>query len=155
MMAYTMRYAAELRDSKDYFRDIKAVEVDEDSLDLAKQLIKKRAAAFDPAKFVDGYEVALKELVEAKIEHAPIPQDEAPAPARGKVISLMDALRKSVSSATPEEAEARTAAAPDAKKKAVTKAQKAAPGITLIKSGKDGSRTVKPAAGKSAKRKSA
>jgi hypothetical protein len=37
----------------------------------------------------------------------------------------------------------------------VTKAQKAAPGITLIKSGKDGSRTVKPAAGKSAKRKSA
>ena len=38
MMAYTMRYAEELRDPKEYFRDIKKVEVDEDSLDLAKQL---------------------------------------------------------------------------------------------------------------------
>jgi DNA end-binding protein Ku len=96
MMAYTMRYAEELRDPKEYFRDIRKVEVDEDSLDLAKQLIKRKAARFDPKQFVDGYEVALKELVQAKIEHAPIPRDEAPAPARGKVISLMDALRKSI-----------------------------------------------------------
>ena len=76
MMAYTMRYAQELRDPKDYFRDIKKVEVDEDSLSLAKELIKRKAARFDPAKFVDGYEVALKELVQAKIENAPIPHDE-------------------------------------------------------------------------------
>lgn len=96
MMAYTMRYAQELRDPKEYFRDIKKVDIDEDSLSLAKELIKRKAGKFDPAKFVDGYEVALKELVQAKIDHAPIPKDEAPAPARGKVISLMEALRKSV-----------------------------------------------------------
>ena len=148
MMAYTMRYAAELRDAKEYFRDIKAAEVDEDSLDLAKQLIKKRAAKFDPAKFVDGYEVAVKELVQAKIEHAPIPKDEAPAPVRGKVVSLMDALRKSVSSATPEEAEARV-------EKAVPAAAKGKKGIALVKSGE--AEGVKPAAkaAKTAKRKSA
>ncbi len=98
MMAYIMRYQEELRDPKEYFRDIKKVEVDEDSLALAKELIKRKAAKFAPSKFVDGYEVALKELVEAKVNHAPIPKDEAPAPQRGKVISLMDALRKSVSS---------------------------------------------------------
>jgi DNA end-binding protein Ku len=103
MMAYTMRYAAELRDAKDYFGEIKKVEIDEDSLDLAKQLIKKRAAKFDPAKFVDGYEVALKELVQAKVDNAPIPQDEEPVQPRGKVISLMDALRKSVGSISPDE----------------------------------------------------
>jgi DNA end-binding protein Ku len=103
MMAYTMRYAAELRDPAEYFRDVKKMEIAEDSLDLAKELIKKRAAKFDPSKFVDGYEVAVKELVEAKLQHAPVPQDEVPARATGKVINLMDALRRSVSGGAAEE----------------------------------------------------
>jgi DNA end-binding protein Ku len=120
MMAYTMRYAEELRNPRDYFRDIKQVEVDDDSLDLAKQLIKRKTAKFDPAKFVDGYEVALKELVQAKIDHAPIPRDETPAPQRGKVVSLMDALRKSIGN---------DAAEPEASKK------KPAKGIALVKAG--------------------
>ena len=140
MMAYTMRYAQELRDPKDYFRDIKKVEVDEDSLDLAKQLIKKRSSAFDPSKFVDGYEVAVKDLVQAKIDHAPIPKDETPAPQRGKVISLMDALRKSIGD---DEAPAKKPAAKHSGK-----------GITLIKSektSKAAAKTTKTAA----KRKSA
>jgi DNA end-binding protein Ku len=103
MMAYTMRYAAELRDPAEYFRDVKKMEIAEDSLDLAKELIKKRAAKFDPSKFVDGYEVAVKELVEAKLQHAPVPQDEVPAKPAGKVINLMDALRRSVSGGAAEE----------------------------------------------------
>ena len=76
MMAYTMRYQEELRDPAEYFRDIKKVAVNEDSLELAESLIKKKTAKFDPGKFKDGYEAALKELVEAKINHAPIPKDE-------------------------------------------------------------------------------
>jgi DNA end-binding protein Ku len=119
-----MRYAEELRDPKDYFRDIKKVEIDEDSLDLAKQLIKRKAAKFDPSKFVDGYEVALKELVQAKIDHAPVPKDEPAAPQRGKVISLMDALRKSIGNDKPE-----SEPAAETKKKPVK-------GITLVKSDK-------------------
>jgi DNA end-binding protein Ku len=99
MMAYTMRYQDELRKPAEYFADIKKAKVDEDSLELAESLIKKRTAKFDPGKFSDGYEVALKELVEAKIKHAPIPHDEAPKPERGKVINLMDALRKSLNTA--------------------------------------------------------
>ncbi|HEY4358855.1 MAG TPA: Ku protein [Acidobacteriaceae bacterium] len=97
MMAYTMRYEAELRDPAEYFRDIKKTSVDSDSLSLAKELIKRKSAKFDPGKFVDGYEAAVKELVDAKLKHLPIPKDEAHKPARGKVINLMDALRKSVS----------------------------------------------------------
>ncbi len=96
MMAYTLRYANELRDAKEYFRDIKKVDLDGDSLDLAKQLIKRKTAKFDPAAFFDGYEVAVKELVQAKIDQVPVPRDEAPATPRGKVISLIDALRKSI-----------------------------------------------------------
>jgi DNA end-binding protein Ku len=116
MMAYTMRYAAELRDPADYFRDVKKVAIAEDSLELAKQLIKKRAAKFDPSKFIDGYEVAVKELVDAKLKHAPIPQDEAPAPQRGKVINLMDALRKSVSGADKPARETEAATKPEPRK---------------------------------------
>ena len=152
MMAYTMRYAAELRDGKDYFRDIKKAEVDEDSLDLAKQLIKRKAAKFDPGQFVDGYEVALKELVQAKIEHAPVPHDEVPAPKRGNVVSLMDALRKSVGSATPEDAEEHEERRAPAAKKAAAKS--GSKGITLVKSDKPVKSAAKTSA-KAPKRKTA
>jgi DNA end-binding protein Ku len=133
MMAYTMRYAAELRSAQDYFRDIKKVEVASDSLDLAKMLIQKRAGAFHPEQFVDGYEVALKELIDAKIHNAPVPQDVEPTPARGKVINLMDALRKSIGGAQPaaeEEAEEPAAAAKPPKKEPK---RAAAGGLSLVK----------------------
>jgi DNA end-binding protein Ku len=95
MMAYTMRYAEELRDPAKYFGDIKKVAVDEDQLSLAKELIKRKATKFVPEKFKDEYEAALRELVDAKVKHAPIPREE-PARKTAKVINLMDALRKSV-----------------------------------------------------------
>jgi DNA end-binding protein Ku len=125
MMAYTMRYAEELRDPADYFREIKKVSVDDDQLSLAKELIKRKAGKFAPEKFKDEYEAALRELVEAKVKHAPIPRDE-PAPKSGKVINLMDALRRSVKGDE----------APAAKKKASAKSPAAGSkkGLTLVKS---------------------
>jgi DNA end-binding protein Ku len=99
MMAYTLRYTSELRNQSDYFRDIKPVEIGEESLELAESLIAKRSAKLDLSKFEDGYEVALKELVDAKINHLPVPQDEGEQPRRGNVVNLMDALRKSLGSA--------------------------------------------------------
>ena len=143
MMAYTMRYAEELRDPKDYFRDVKKVAIDDDSLGLAKELIKRKAAKFDPSKFVDGYEVALKELVQAKVDKAPIPQDEEPAaPKRGQVINLMDALRKSVGKASAEDSEAAVKAAAGSKTKPKA-------GISLVAGAKG------KTAAKASKRKSA
>jgi len=137
MMAYTMRYAEELRDPAEYFGDIKKAAVDEDQLSLAKELIQRKAGKFVPEKFKDEYETALRELVEAKVKHAPIPREE-PAPKSAKVVNLMDALRKSV----------RGDAAPTAKKKA-----SASPAVA---GSRKGISLVKPAAGKSGKsRKSA
>jgi DNA end-binding protein Ku len=121
MMAYTMRYAEELRDPAEYFNDIKKVTVDEDQLSLAKELIKRKAAKFAPDKFKDQYEAALREMVEAKVQHAPIPQEEA-APKSAKVINLMDALRRSVQS---DEA--------PAAKKPPAKAAPPKKGIALVK----------------------
>lgn len=136
MMAYILRYANELRDAKEYFRDIKRADLDEDSLDLAKQLIIRKTAKFDPAKFVDGYELAVRKLVQAKIDQVPVPRDEQPADARGKVISLIDALRKSIGNE-------------DVKKKPVAKAEaRTKKGIALVKGS-----AAKPV--KTARRKSA
>ena len=125
MMAYTMRYAEELRDPAAYFGEIKKVTVDDDQLSLAEELIKRKAAKFAPEKFTDEYEAALREMVKAKVENAPTPRGE-PAAKSGKVINLMDALRKSVQSDG-------TAAS---KKKASTKsAASAKKGIVLVKPG--------------------
>jgi DNA end-binding protein Ku len=96
MMAYTLRYQAELRNHADYFRDIKSTAVDQDSLELAETLVKKMSAKFDLGKFEDAYEVALKALVDAKVNNMPVPVEEEPRPKMGKVINLMDALRKSI-----------------------------------------------------------
>src|ERR1700742_343273 len=63
MMAYTMRYAEELRDPAEYFGEIKKVSVEEDQLSLAKELIKRKAGKFAPEKFKDEYEAALREMV--------------------------------------------------------------------------------------------
>ncbi len=140
MMAYTMRYAAELRKADDYFRDVKKSSIDEDSLGLAKELIKRKAAPFAPEKFVDGYEVAVKELVDAKLQHLPVPQDEeAPAPTRGKVVNLMDALRSSLGN---------KAAAPAAQ----PEREEAAPARTVAADKKGGLSLVKGGAAKAAKK---
>lgn len=96
MMGYTMRYQEELRNPAEYFKEIKKVAVNEDSLELAMELIKRKASKFEPEKFTDQYEAAVRELVEAKLKHLPVPKEEVAAPRRGQVINLMDALRKSV-----------------------------------------------------------
>lgn len=97
LMAYTLRFAAELRSAREYFTGIKTPEVQEEPLDLARELIKRKTAKFEPVKFTDQYEAALRELVEAKLKHVPMPA-EPKAPARGNVVNLMDALRQSVGS---------------------------------------------------------
>jgi len=97
LMAYALRYAAELRSPAEYFAEIKTPAVNEESLALAKELIQRKAAKFDPSKFTDQYESALREMIDAKLKHLPVPEEEKPAP-RGKVIDLMDALRRSVDS---------------------------------------------------------
>ena len=105
LLGYTLRYAYELRKQEDYFRDIKQPAVPADSLQLAEMLIERMSSKLDMNKFEDGYETAVKALVEAKVNNMPVPIDEAPTQRPSNVVNLMDALRKSIGS------EARPAAA--------------------------------------------
>lgn len=96
LMGYTLRYAEELRKPSQYFSEIKASKIEKDQLELAEALIQKRTVPFAPEKFQDQYELALQELVQAKLKKVPLPMEEEPPPKQANVVNLMDALRKSL-----------------------------------------------------------
>ena len=93
LLATTLRYQNEVRDESEYFEDIPSTKVPADMLKLAAHILETKKGKFDPAKFEDRYESALKELVKAK--HAgkktPVASDSRPS----NVVNLMDALRRS------------------------------------------------------------
>jgi DNA end-binding protein Ku len=93
--ATALRYQDEIRDAKEYFSDIETAKVPKDMLELAEHILKTKRGHFDPSKFSDRYEDALKALIKAKQAGKPAPAvPERPS----NVINLMDALRRSVRS---------------------------------------------------------
>ncbi len=93
IMGVTLRYPYEVRDEAEYFDDIPSAKVTKDMLELASHIVKSKTGHFEPKKFEDHYEDALKELLRKK-EHGEkieVPRDREPS----KVINLMDALRRS------------------------------------------------------------
>jgi DNA end-binding protein Ku len=95
----TLRSANEVRDAKDYFSDIKDEKADPEMLELAKRLIEQKSGEFDPSTFRDRYQDAVIDMVKAKVKgQEPV---LAKAPERGKVINLMDALRRSLGEEKP------------------------------------------------------
>jgi DNA end-binding protein Ku len=94
LMGMLLRYPYEVRDEKEYFDDISNVKISKDMMDLARHIVETKSGHFEPEKFEDHYEAALKELIEKKSKGLKIeaPKEQAPA----KVINLMDALRRSV-----------------------------------------------------------
>jgi DNA end-binding protein Ku len=95
MMLYILRFAEELRDPAEYFGKIAAAKLDAAQLELAKQLIKTYTRPLELDKFTDNYEVAVRELVEAKLADKPLPKEKT-AKGRAKVVDLMSALRQSL-----------------------------------------------------------
>jgi DNA end-binding protein Ku len=94
MMGVTLRYPYEIRKEEDYFDDIENERVPKDMLDLAMHIVETKKGKFQPEKFEDRYEDALKDLIKKKQKGVKI---EAPKERESSnVVSLMDALRQSV-----------------------------------------------------------
>jgi DNA end-binding protein Ku len=73
------------------------VDVRPQELTMAQSLIESLASDFDPDAFEDEYATALSELVEAKLEGAPLaPAEEVEAGASTEVVDLLTALQRSV-----------------------------------------------------------
>jgi len=88
----TMLYANEIRSTQEIVVD--GAEVSPKGLQMAVSLIENLSDSFDPQRYHDEYQAALKQLVDAKVEGTPLP---APPSEQGeKVVDLMEALRASV-----------------------------------------------------------
>jgi DNA end-binding protein Ku len=95
LLGVTLRYPYEVRKEDEYFDDIEDEKITKDMMDLAAHIVETKSGHFKPEAFEDHYEEALKELLKKKQagEKIEAPREREPA----KVISLMDALRRSVS----------------------------------------------------------
>jgi DNA end-binding protein Ku len=95
LIGYTLRYPYEVREASRYFGEVRARKMPKDMIALAEHILDSKSRHFDPKRFKDQYETALKTLIRRKAKGKPIepPEEE---PETGKVINLMEALRRSV-----------------------------------------------------------
>ena len=96
LVGVTLRFPYEVRKEEDYFDDVADEKVPKDMLELATHIVETKKSHFQPEKFDDRYEEALKDLLDKKQHGKKIERPTERAPA--KVINLMDALRRSVES---------------------------------------------------------
>jgi DNA end-binding protein Ku len=97
MMLETLRFADEVRAAAPFFADVEEGRANQELLDMAKDLIKRKTRKFDAGAFHDHYTAALRALIEAKAKHGTIvQQDEEVRGPRNNVIDLVAALRASV-----------------------------------------------------------
>jgi DNA end-binding protein Ku len=129
LLANSLRYEDEIRKPDEFFNTIAADAVDEDELAMMQQIIKRKTRSFDPGKFTDHYQTAVRELIEKKLE-GKLPE-KAPERKQAQVINLMDALKRSLAQeeksggAAPRRPASRTEREP-AKAKSAPRGKKAA-----------------------------
>jgi DNA end-binding protein Ku len=95
MLGTTLRYDYEVRDESEFFKGIGSHHVPKEMVSLASHILDSKAGHFDPAKFKDEFELALRKLVKRKAAGKTI---EAPEEREepSNVVDLMEALRQSV-----------------------------------------------------------
>ncbi|MBG7615726.1 Ku protein [Brevundimonas sp. BAL450] len=110
IVAYTLRAQDEVRDAADFFDDIPTVKADKDMIEIAHKIIGQKEADFDPAEFKDGYDDALREMINARTKGKKLVA--SPEPDETNVIDLMEALKNSLkgSAAPAKKAPAKKAA---------------------------------------------
>jgi DNA end-binding protein Ku len=127
LLGITLRYPYEVRKEKDYFSEIAEEKLPKEMLDLAKHIVGTKRGTFQPQKFEDHYEDALRELLKRKQngEKIEAPKEAGPS----NVINLMDALRRSLKNedSGPTPVASRRGAAKNSPKKSARQAEKPLP----------------------------
>lgn len=113
LIAWSLRSNQEVRDVGDYFDDIPAHKGDKEMVAIAEKIIEQKQGPFDPSKFNDRYEDALRDLIAEK-KKGKGRTVKAEEPEDTNVVDLMAALKKSL--------EAKGGAAKAPAKKAAAKA---------------------------------
>ena len=83
---------------------MESLEPDAELLSLAKELIERKAAPFDAERFRDHYTEALRELIDMRAEDtgASIEVEEEEPSSGGRIIDLVEALKRSVANKEAE-----------------------------------------------------
>ena len=101
IVLWTLRYGDEVRDPKDYFGDLKQDEQNPELMSLVTSLIEERTKTWSADMVDDPVQSRLLDLIKSKkktgAKKLAKPMAEATAET-GNVISIMDALRKSIAS---------------------------------------------------------
>ena len=95
LLGTTLRYDYEVRDEKEFFKGIASPRVPKEMVNLASHILDTKAGRFEPAKFKDEFERALRKLVKRKAAGKTIEREEEPEQ-ETNVIDLMEALKRSV-----------------------------------------------------------
>jgi DNA end-binding protein Ku len=100
IVLWTLRFGDEVRDEKDYFEDIAATSVDPKLMRLAEELIDERKKSWDPSMVSNPVQEKLLDIIASKKRGRKRPvkakvEEDVEAPSN--VVSIMDALRKSLS----------------------------------------------------------
>jgi DNA end-binding protein Ku len=119
ILAYSLRNNREVKSPAEVFDNIPEVKPDKAMVDIATQIIKQQEGPFDPSKFNDRYEDALRALIKEKEKGHTVGVTEQPKEA--EVIDLMEALRRSLGQ-TGEKSGGRKPSAATSRKAAAEKA---------------------------------
>ena len=99
ILVYTLRMADEVVPPKEAFADIPAAKPDKRMIEIARKIIEQQEGAFEPEKFHDRYETALRDLIRRKEKGEKLVTAEPVA--EDNVIDLMEALKKSLKHQSP------------------------------------------------------
>ena len=113
MLATTLRYPYEVRQDAEYFSHIPDSKLPAEMLDIAQEIIARKASHFEPDKFTDRYEETVVEMLRAKQAGQTFAVPEAAAPAN--VVNIMDALKRSLAAEGSEGGATRRPRAPSKK----------------------------------------
>ncbi|RST87482.1 Ku protein [Aquibium carbonis] len=100
ILAWTLRFGDEVRAADDYFEDVEDAKPEARVVKLVKALIDERTKDWDPSMVEDPVQARLLDIIEAKRKKRKPAKTRAPAeeppPTPDNVVSIMDALRRSV-----------------------------------------------------------
>lgn len=95
----TLRTHDEIRETSEVF-DRRLPRPSAQMLQIAEKIIEQQDAKFDPSRFTDRYEDALRELIAKKKKGEPVVSTQ-PVEEDEKVVDLMEALKKSLKGGGP------------------------------------------------------
>ena len=93
---YTLHEKRDINDPSALFDPVAQEKADTEMVKLARQLIERQEAEFEPADIKDRYEQRLRDVIEAKLQGEGITTEAPAAPRCDNVVDLMAALKASL-----------------------------------------------------------